>query len=119
MEGERKLSENKVSKYLVMDDHRKESPILRKIVKIFKEWMDALQEDSTEWPRLIAGPWSLGSGLGHKIFMIIEGTDEQVKHMTFKFYKYIDLSYDRCFEVMAETPEKLEEVIKKYELEET
>jgi len=110
------MSGSAANAWFIVMDHGKEARTLRSIVGKYQEWKNALEEGSTEWPNLLAGPWTLGSGIWHKVIMVIEGTDEQVRHLSLNFYKLCDISFDRCFSCMAETPAKLEVCIDKYEL---
>ena len=111
------MSENDAKVWLVSNQHNRDAKNLRKIVKVYKDWMDELADGSTEWPRLRDGPWSVGTNLWRNVFMTIEGTDEQVRHLALKFYQLVDLNVVRCFRCMADDPRKLDICIDKYNLE--
>ena len=111
------MGEKDVKIWLVSNKHHKNAGSLRKIVEVFEKWMKELKLGSTEWPRLRDGPFSLGRNLWQNVFMTVEGTDEQVRHLAMNFYQLVDLNVERCFRCMAEDSEKLDICIDKYTLE--
>ncbi len=87
--------------------HRTDMKTLEKILEIYAEWRAELAEGWTptsRWPNIIAGPYTVGSGLGHKNILILEGTDKQIQYCTYRFYQCCLISHDRCFDIIQDLP---------------